>query len=76
MLQPLIMDVDGVTHGVTHQGTFGKFPNQRIGTGSWCGTSLQEWVRLKGFYSSVSHQEGGHDPRKAVTCLTCLSEGP
>lgn len=77
MLQPLIIDAGGIAHGVTKGNTR---PNQGLPrydvTMSWCGTSLQEWIRLEGFYSSAVHQQGGYDPRTSITCLACLSEGP
>lgn len=77
MLQPLIIDAEGIAHGFK-VGTVRQVvgPPRHDVTMSWCGTSLQEHVRLGGHYSSVAHQAGGYDPRKAVTCLTCLSEGP
>jgi hypothetical protein len=75
MAQPLIIDVEGIVHGVKW-GTYKKGIAPATGTVSWCGTSLVEWVRLGGGYSSVEHQDRGYDPRHLVTCLGCLSEGP
>jgi hypothetical protein len=77
MLQPLIIDAEGIAHGFKVGTVRPVIGMPRHGTKmSWCGTSLQEYVRLGGHYSSVAHQESGYDPRKAVTCLSCLSEGP
>lgn len=75
MLQPLIVDAQGIAHGAKW-GTVPKGITYYTGTVSWCGTSLPEWVRLHGEYRSVVHQACGYDPRASVTCLECLAVGP
>jgi hypothetical protein len=77
MQQPLIIDAEGIAHGFkvgTVKPVMG--PDRPDTHMSWCGTSLREWCRLGGHYSSKAHQAAGYDPRVAVTCLLCLSEGP